>query len=154
MMLSSTFIALSILLSPASAAVASLAGIAGKTSTPANTVPGRYIVEMTSVAGLAGKRTYVASPHQDLYEILRRRDIPFEVKNEFDTKDIWVGATLQLSSDDVRSFTRATSSSVANVSLLVGRCPHRRASPGPIHPSRHHCSRTPADRCLHSLRPQ
>lgn len=105
MKLSSAFIALSLLLSPTYAAVASLANV-DKNSTPANTVPGRYIVEMSDVSSLAGKRSFVASPHEELYSTLRRRGISFEVKNEFNERDIWVGATLQLKSDDV-SCTRS-----------------------------------------------
>lgn len=100
MKLSSAFIALSLLLSPSYAAVASLADVV-KNSTPANIVPGRYVVEMSDISGLGGKRSYIASPHKELYETLRRRAIAFEVKNEFDEKDIWVGATLQLKSEDV-----------------------------------------------------
>lgn len=61
-------------------------------------VPGRFIVELEDLQGLS-KRIY-SSPHDALYHGLRKRGVAFDVKTEYDTKDIFVGASLALPPQD------------------------------------------------------
>jgi hypothetical protein len=82
-------------------AVVPLSSVSRKTSAPSNIVPGEYIVELDAVKSLAGKRAF-ASPHESLYSTLRKRDIPFDVKQEFDADGIFTGASMKLTSDGVR----------------------------------------------------
>ncbi|GJE92794.1 peptidase S8 family domain-containing protein [Phanerochaete sordida] len=69
------------------------------TCASATRVPDRFIVELDSLEGLTSKRLY-SSPHDALYHGLRKRGIPFDVRTQYDTKDIFVGASLALSSQD------------------------------------------------------
>ncbi|KAL0952205.1 hypothetical protein HGRIS_008814 [Hohenbuehelia grisea] len=70
-------------------------------------VPNEYIVEMASVSGLGGKRAYTGlKVHEEVYHIMRARGLEFEVVSEFDTKDIFVGASMKIESiDDVSQVT-------------------------------------------------
>ncbi|TFK50631.1 subtilisin-like protease [Heliocybe sulcata] len=78
------------------AATVPLSSVKKATTAPNNVVEGEYIVEMKDVQGLGGKRAF-ASMHDTLYRSLRKRDIAFDVKKEYNQPGIMVGATLKLS---------------------------------------------------------
>ncbi|KAG5646298.1 hypothetical protein DXG03_003895 [Asterophora parasitica] len=61
------------------------------------TVPNKFIVEVDTVADIHGKRSL--SPHENLYENLRKRAVGFEVNKEFNAQDLFVGAALTLNDE-------------------------------------------------------
>ncbi|KAJ8696129.1 hypothetical protein PTI98_006019 [Pleurotus ostreatus] len=64
-------------------------------------VPNEYIVEMASISGLAGKRAYTGrTVHEELYYHMHKRGVQFDVKTEYDTPDILVGASMKIESPD------------------------------------------------------
>ncbi|KZT21765.1 subtilisin-like protease [Neolentinus lepideus HHB14362 ss-1] len=79
------------------AATVPLSSVEKSTVAPNNVIPGEYIVEMSNVQGLGGKRAY-ASVHDALYRSLRKRGVSFGVKKEYNQPGIMVGATLKVSS--------------------------------------------------------
>ncbi|KAL0953072.1 hypothetical protein HGRIS_007272 [Hohenbuehelia grisea] len=66
-------------------------------------MPHSYIVEMASVNGLGGKRAYTGrTVHEEVYHSMRKRGILFDIFNEFDVSEIFVGASMKIeSADDV-----------------------------------------------------
>ncbi|KAG5643378.1 hypothetical protein DXG03_000992 [Asterophora parasitica] len=69
------------------------------------TVPNKFIVEVDTVADIHGKRSL--SPHEDLYENLRKRAVGFKVNKEFNAQDLFVGAALTLNDEkDVAALLR------------------------------------------------
>ncbi|KAG5639856.1 hypothetical protein DXG03_002795, partial [Asterophora parasitica] len=61
------------------------------------TAPNKFIVEVDTVADIHGKRSL--SPHEDLYENLRKRAVGFEINKEFNAQNIFVGAALTLNDE-------------------------------------------------------
>ncbi|KAG5644690.1 hypothetical protein DXG03_007913 [Asterophora parasitica] len=61
------------------------------------TVPNKFIVEVDTVANIHGKRSL--SPHENLYENLRKRAVGFEVNKEFNAQDLFIGAALTLNNE-------------------------------------------------------
>ncbi|KAI0339940.1 subtilisin-like protease [Trametopsis cervina] len=63
--------------------------------------PTRYVVELDNLQVLQnGKRAY-GSPHDVLYHALRKRGVSFDVSREFNTDGVFVGASLDLSPEDI-----------------------------------------------------
>ncbi|KAF8070083.1 pyrolysin [Lyophyllum atratum] len=58
------------------------------------TVPNKFIVEVDTVANIPNKRS--PSPHELLYDSLRKRAVGFEVDKEFNSQGLFVGAALTL----------------------------------------------------------
>ncbi|KAF7361610.1 Subtilisin-like protease [Mycena venus] len=60
-----------------------------------NYVPNAYILEFSP--GAVSKRT-MASRHEEVYEAIRQKDIPFSVGQEYNTSEILIGVAIRLSS--------------------------------------------------------
>jgi len=58
------------------------------------TVPNKFIVEVDTLASIYNKRS--VSPHELLYDFLRKRKVGFQVNKEFDSQGLFVGAALTL----------------------------------------------------------
>ncbi|KAF5385811.1 hypothetical protein D9615_002603 [Tricholomella constricta] len=61
------------------------------------TIPNKFIVEVDSLASVPNKRSL--SPHEYLYESLKKRDVVFEVDKEFNSQGLFVGAALTLTDE-------------------------------------------------------
>ncbi|GLB37011.1 putative subtilisin-like protein [Lyophyllum shimeji] len=58
------------------------------------TVQNKFIVEVESLSNIPSKRSL--SPHEHLYDSLRKRGVGFEVDREFNSQGLFVGAALTL----------------------------------------------------------
>ncbi|RDB16703.1 Minor extracellular protease vpr [Hypsizygus marmoreus] len=58
------------------------------------TVANKFIVEVDTLSSIPDKRDL--SPHEYLYEVLKKRDVSFEVNKEFNSQGLFVGAALTL----------------------------------------------------------
>lgn len=97
--LSPTWVCLAFAVASSSFAAVPISSVSKETSS--RYVPNQYIVEMATVQGLGGKRSYSTSPHEELYRNLRKRGILFNVTKEYNLPNIMIGASMQLSSFDV-----------------------------------------------------
>ncbi|KAF9488779.1 pyrolysin [Pleurotus eryngii] len=77
-----------------SACVVTVAGFELDEGDDSKYVPNAYVVEMDSLSAL-GRRSG-ESVHESVYRHMERRGILFDVKNEYDTPDIMVGASMNL----------------------------------------------------------
>ncbi|KAJ7594531.1 subtilisin-like protease [Mycena floridula] len=57
-------------------------------------VPNAFIIEVDTASHIPTKRTL--SPHENLYAALKERDVGFDVKKEFDSSGLFVGAFVTL----------------------------------------------------------
>ncbi|KAL0956650.1 hypothetical protein HGRIS_002782 [Hohenbuehelia grisea] len=78
----------------ASSVLASVPISSVKRVTNLPTVPNKFIVEVDSLSNIPSKRS--ASPHEALYDSLRKRAVRFKVDKEFNSQGLFVGAALTL----------------------------------------------------------
>ncbi|KAL4251463.1 Alkaline protease 1 [Abortiporus biennis] len=69
----------------------------GVEQAPGNAVPNQFIVEVQDVGDIPSKRDLNSrEAHETLYSHLRKRKVGFEVKKEFNNKNLFVGASITL----------------------------------------------------------
>ncbi|KAJ7817766.1 subtilisin-like protease [Mycena olivaceomarginata] len=103
-------VAISLALLGATSALAAKASLSSvERVTNLDTVPNKFIVEVSDASEIPSKRA-LGTPHEQLYRSLRERKISFNVHKEYDAPGIFIGASLSLNAtacQDVANILKA-----------------------------------------------